>query len=338
MKISTTIIQLFSIPSKLRTPVSPAPGENRDASFRCWGKLLAGLALVSLAPLAVLHAAEAPKPASGGKGRQFNAQDVFDYRQPLIFQDAFQAAHFGTWNFSEDDRYRLPQETPERIQMVDAPGLGTGHKAVRFAVRRGPNSFRSEISLPHEPGFHERWYGERIYVPGDWVFDPGRAVDIVLQWHALPGNWKATFPNLEISIGNTNWFIRQSFGSAQTRPMRVNERLAEPVQRGAWVAWVIHAKWSPGADGVLQIWRDGKLVLDRKGPNVYSTIGVDYTPYLKTGIYHPEWHLDKDGKREAFDKEHPVATNKVIYATDIKIGDERASYEAVCPGTIRSLK
>jgi len=338
MKISTAITGLFSGPWKPRTPLFPALGAKHGPRFQCLGKLLASLALVSLAHLPVLRAAETPQSAAGGKGRQFSAQEVFDYRQPLIFQDAFQAAQFGKWNFSEDDRYRLPKETPERIQIMDAPDLGAGQKAVRFAVRRGPNSFRSEISLPHEPGFHERWYGERIYVPGDWVFDPGRAVDIVLQWHALPGNWKATFPNLELSIGNTNWFIRQSFGSAQTKPTRVNERLAEPVQRGAWVAWVIHAKWSPGADGVLQIWRDGKLVLDRKGPNVYSTIGVDYTPYLKTGIYHPEWHLDKAGKREAFDKENPVATNKVIYVTDIKIGDERASYDIVCPRMTRSLK
>ncbi|HXE41985.1 MAG TPA: hypothetical protein VN516_03085, partial [Candidatus Baltobacteraceae bacterium] len=61
------------------------------------------------------------------------------------------------------------------------------------------------------------------------------------------------------------------------------------------------------------------------------TIGTEYTPYLKTGIYHPEWHFDKDGKSEAFNKEIPVATNKVIYATEIKVGDERAKFEGVAP-------
>ena len=71
--------------------------------------------------------------------------------------------------------------------------------------------------------------------------------------------------------------------------------------------------------------------MDAKGTNVYSTIGVEYTPYLKTGIYHPEWHLDKDGRREAFDKETPVATNIIIYVTDIKMGNERAKFEDVAP-------
>lgn len=294
--------------------------------------ILAALLLASLAALPTSAvAAEVPV-------RPFRAKDVFDYRQAVIFQDAFQSGNFGKWNFSEDDRYGIPKETPQRLKIVEAPDLGATKKAVRFTVPRGPNSFRSEISLPHETGFNERWYAERILIPKDWVFDPNRGNDIVMQWHAIPGNWRATFPNLAISIGNTNWFIRQSFGSAQANPTRTNQKLADPVQPGVWVAWVIHAKWSPGAEGLLQIWKDGKLVMDRKGPNVYSTIGVEYTPYLKTGIYHPEWHLDKAGKQEAFDQEDPRAKTKVIYATEIKIGDARARYEDVATSaTARKL-
>ena len=58
---------------------------------------------------------------------------------------------------------------------------------------------------------------------------------------------------------------------------------------------------------------------------------MDYTPYLKTGIFHPQWDLVNDVKREAFDNEHPVATNKVIYVTDIKVGGERAALKDVAP-------
>ncbi len=259
------------------------------------------------------------------------AQNTFDYQQPILFGDDFRSGLFTNWGFSEDDRYGIAGPTPERIKIIDAPGLADGKKAVRFTVPRGTNSFRAEISLPYEKGFNERWYGERIFVPRDWVFDPNRGNDIVMQWHAIPGNWRATFPNLEISIGNTNWFIRQSYGAAQTGPTRTNLKLDGFVQRGAWVSWVVHAKWSPGTNGLIQIWKDGKLVMDKSGTNVYSTIGEEYTPYLKTGIYHPEWHFDKEGKDEAFNKENPVATNKIIYATEIKIGGERAGFEDVAP-------
>jgi len=271
-------------------------------------------------------AAAADEPA-----RPFRAKDVFSDGQAILFQDDFQSGQFRRWNFSEDDRYKLQKETPERIRIVEAPGLESGRKAARFTVPRAPNSFRAEISLPHESGFNERWYGERILVPDEWVFDPNRGNDLVMQWHAIPGNWRATYPNLEISVGNTNWYIRQSFGSAQTKPTRTNERLGDPVRPGVWTSWVIHAKWSPRDDGLLQIWKDGKIVLERKGPNVYTTIGEEYTPYLKTGIYHPEWHLDKEGKKDAFEKERAVATNKVICVTDVKVGGERAKYEDVAP-------
>jgi len=266
---------------------------------------------------------------AAGKVRQ-TAEDVFNFQQPILFDDNFQSGRFTKWIFSEDDRYDLVEPTRERIQIVDAPDLA-GKKAVRFDVPRGTNSFRAEISLPYEKGFNERWYGERFYIPRDWVFDPNRGNDLVMQWHAIPGNWRATFPNLEISIGNTNWFIRQSYGAAQAGPTRTSLKLDGFVQRGTWVSWVVHAKWSPGTNGLIQIWKDGKLVVDKPGTNVYSTIGVEYTPYLKTGIYHPEWHFDQEGKSEAFAREIPAAMNKVIYATEIKVGDERAKYEDVAP-------
>ena len=288
---------------------------------------------VLLATLSLLPAADAPKPVAAAEVKipHLTAAEVFDYQPPVIFQDDFESGQFGKWRFSENNDYEILHENPERIKIVDAPGLSAGRHAVRFAVRRAPNSFRSEIALPHEPGFQERWYGERIFVPPDWIFDPNRGVDIVMQWHAIPGNWRATYPNLEISIGNTNWFVRQSFGSAQTKPTRTQKILDDPVQPGSWVSWVIHAKWSAGDDGLLQIWKDGKRVVDLKGANVYSTIGVEYTPYLKTGIYHPEWNLKTPDRQKAFDNEKSLATNKVIYATDIKIGNERAKFEDVAP-------
>ena len=290
-------------------------------------------ALWFLTPLVALHAADHPPSVipAPEKTRHLSARQVFDQGHPVIFQTNFTSNPLDNWELSEDDRYRLDQADPARLAVVDAPGLGSGHKAVRFAVPRAPNSFRAEISLPFEKGFNERWYGERMLIPEDWMFDPGKGNDIVMQWHAIPGNGKPTYPNLEISIGKNHWFIRRSFGAAHPTPTRTNQKLDDEVRRGVWLTWVIHAKWSPGADGLLQIWKDGKQVADLKGPNVYSTIGEDYTPYLKTGIYHPEWHLDTDRKREAFAKDTPVATQKVVYVTDVKIGNEKAALEDIMP-------
>jgi hypothetical protein len=113
--------------------------------------------LLLLTASALLHAADTPEPTATPeeKARRLRAKDVFDFRQSIIFQDDFQSGQFVKWGFSEDAQYGLPQPTPERIRIVDAPGLGERRKAVRFFVERAPDSFRSEISLPHEFGFQE---------------------------------------------------------------------------------------------------------------------------------------------------------------------------------------
>ncbi len=291
--------------------------------------LLAALALT----LSCKAAEESPVPAvtPAAKPRAFKAVDVFDVNKPVMFQDHFAGPAFDKWTFSENDQYRLSEPHPERIEIRDAPGLPSGRKAVRFAVDRAPDSFRSELSLPSESGFRERWYSELMLIPEEWVFDPARDHDIVMQWHALPGNGKPTHPNLALSVQDNHWFLQRVFGSPQTNPTRIVTKLDDPVQKGVWVSWVIHAKWSPRDDGVLQIWKDGKLTVDLKGPNVYGTIGIEYTPYLKTGIYHPEWHLNDDRKKEAFAKAQPVSTRKVVWVTEVKVGSEKATYADMAP-------
>jgi hypothetical protein len=271
--------------------------------------------------------ADAPK----AKFKAPTAAEVFDPKAPALFADDFATGTFSAkWRFSQNADYAVVTPDPELIRIVDAPDL-PGKKAVRFSVVRAPDVFRSEISLPHENGWNERWYGERVLIPKEWVRDPAKPVDIVMQWHGLPGNFRATYPNVEISVGDDRWLIRQSFGDPKTKPTRRETKLEDRVQLGVWTSWVIHAKWSPNDDGLLQVWKDGKLVADLKGPNAYGTIGLEYTPYLKTGIYHPEWHVSQEGVKRRFDADKPVAPHKVVYITDLKVGDARARYEDMVP-------
>ena len=47
--------------------------------------------------------------------------------------------------------------------------------------------------------------------------------------------------------------------------------------------WRVHAVWSGDRNGVLQIWRDGKLVVDRRGKNLNGDGGGG--TFFKLGIY-----------------------------------------------------
>ena len=93
------------------------------------------------------------------------------------------------------------------------------------------------------------------------------------------------------------------------------------------MSWVIHAKWSPGKNGLVRIWKDEDLVLDQKGPNVYGTIGKEYTPYLKTGLYHSEWHLNSEARKKRYEAETLGVTKKEAYVAKVVVGSEDATYE-----------
>lgn len=259
------------------------------------------------------------------------------YDSDGFFRDDFRAGTLAKWSLSEDDRYGIAAPTPGRIDLLDAPGLPPGTKAVRFTVPRAPNSFRAEISTRHEEGYQERWYSQRLLVPQEWVPEfQAKGNDIVMQWHGIPGNGKPTYPNLEISIGRDKWFVRQGFGSGRA-PTRSNKELDEKVIPGQWTSWVIHAKWSPGKDGRIRIWKDAKLVFETTGPNVYGDIGIEYTPYLKTGIYHPEWNLkDREDRRLSFEKDKPQSLLKTIYVTGLKIGRADQNFETMNPAPVSS--
>ena len=259
--------------------------------------------------------------------RRFSARQVFDYKQPILFESDFGGQGFNKWKLSEDDRYGLAKANPDRLKIVGAPGMVGRIQAVRFFVPRKPNFFRAEISLPSEKGFNERWYGILSYVPRHWNVDPNEAADILIQWHAIPGNWRPTYPNLSICINNSNWQVRQNFGSPQKNPERKLYNLDKPLDLGQWVAWIIHANWSPGKDGLLRIWKDGEKVLDQRGANVYGTIGKEYTPYLKTGIYHPEWNLNSDARKKRYEAEIPGVTKKETYVAKVVVGSEDATYD-----------
>ena len=264
---------------------------------------------------------------------------VFDAKPPLLMQDDFAESTdpLRRWVLNEDDRYDLLKANPARLEVTDAPGL-PGEKAVRLFVPRAPNSFRAEITMPSENSWSERWYGERVLLPKGWVNDPSNERTIVMQWHGLPGNFRPTYPNLDISVRHDRWNISRSFGDPKTKATRDFAVLDGPIEPGVWVSWVLHAKWSPGEDGLLQIWRDGQIAFERHGPNVYGTIGINYTPYLQTGIYHPSWHITNDASQRAFEKETesktPVAS-QTVYVTDVKIGTEHATYNDVAPAKRR---
>ena len=220
-------------------------------------------------------------------------------------------------------------------QIVTSPVRG-GSKAARYELRYADpkhDSARSERiykgnSRIGKVGGPDEWYGFSIYLPPDYEIDddPHRwkglgKGEIVAQWHSTPdpgeispspplalytdlGKWKFTSvhsSNPILTSNNGTWvFLWEA-----------------PYQRGVWTDWVVHVKWSYQSNGFLEIWQNGKKVVDYKGPNSYNDKGNNY---FQWGIYKAHWN-----------KGPSHVTRRIIYNDELRIGDSTSSYNEVAP-------
>lgn len=216
------------------------------------------------------------------------------------------------------------------VQIIQSPARAGDH-AARFELRRDdPNvqtSKRTELVQKPVPANSERWYGFSLMLPSDWETES--SFEIVTQWHSIPDfdlkeDWRS--PSLYLSVRNKVWRITNRW-DPKLRTLK-NDPKPEggiatlwegPYQKGVWTDWVVHVKWSSQSDGLLEVWKNGELVVSKKGPNTYND---RQGPYLKMGLYKPDWK---------YSPKKSTAKVRVLYADEVRIGDGSANYAAVAP-------
>ncbi|MEM9450624.1 MAG: polysaccharide lyase [Cyanobacteria bacterium P01_E01_bin.6] len=225
-------------------------------------------------------------------------------------------------------------DTPKQnysLTLEDSPS-GPG-KAARFELRRGDpwvsGSIRSELSAVRLDTDAEMWYRFRVYIPENWEFDP--LPDTFAQWHNVldknlgEGQVNVGGPPLTMYIeGDQIRIVNRSDSNpvtTQDSPTRqVEDVWVGNYEKGAWIDWVVHVNWSYKADGVLQIWKDDELIVDKTGPTSFNDQNY---PYMKFGIYKwiwkdPAW-LDPE--------DYSKVNTRVLYFDDVVIQDAIGSTE-----------
>ena len=61
--------------------------------------------------------------------------------------------------------------------------------------------------------------------------------------------------------------------------------------RDRYQDFVFHVKWSSGADGILEVYREDTMVYQKFGPNTYND---QQSPFLKLGVYKGAYLSDTD--------------------------------------------
>jgi hypothetical protein len=254
----------------------------------------------------------------------------------LIFFDGFET---GGFRFIVGE-YKGPKTGPlwaqaqfqgdHAVSFVDTPAR-SGKKAVRFEWRK---AFLNKTNTSKKAMIHygkvtsvegaERWYGFSMYMPEkDFPVEPKYNI-VFFQLHATPDKHlkeKYRIPLFSI-VHRKGWLCsHHSYDPVKVSPhndnIKKNNVLIKicPLQKlwNKWTDFVVHVKLSLKGQGLLQVWMDGKLVVDQKNINIgYND---DIGPYPSWGIY------SYNGKNK-----------RVLFFDEIYVGNEKADYFKVAPG------
>lgn len=181
--------------------------------------------------------------------------------------------------------------------------------------------------------FGEQWCWFSHYFPHDWIIDYPRGADgdasylvphareLVLQYHESPDAGDAAhYPSLQMYVYGERMCVALTYDTTATSPNTSAGRVPNlqvlsswPLVRGRWIDWVVRLKVSYAADGILEVYRDGRLEFAETGvPTFYNDI---LGGYFKGGLY-------RYGDTQ-------MPNSRTIYHRGFVLGDANSSYTEV---------
>jgi hypothetical protein len=225
-------------------------------------------------------------------------------------QTGFNSSEGGDWNGVEaanENSITRSTEQAKKGSYSAKFNLNKTDSYVSGSLRAELTDWNGRMTDPKS----ERWYGISMFLPTSYIADA--CEEIVFQWHGvnsidLDGK-SMNNPPIAMLTRNGIWELmimgtKINLGSYTTN---------------AWTDWVLHIKFSPdGSNGIVEVWKNGKLVLTRTGKNTHNdSVGN----YFKMGIYKYGW---KDG--------YPTnTTSRTAYYDEVRTGNANSSYAEVAP-------
>lgn len=214
---------------------------------------------------------------------------------------------------------------PDQIRMTWSP-MYKGRPSIEFNLHKADSpAVRAEVrqtTQPNEPD--EMWIGYAEYLPSAYWSLHDAHNSVICQLHEIPDwhlgeNWRS--PPIMKKIVNGRYYVNIMWAddSVNTNASKDGEVTLDlgPILTDQWVKWVFKIKFSPTNTGILQIWKNGALVVDRVGmPNCFAD---KFYPYFKIGFYGNAWCC------APWRAQIPVQERKV-YIAGLKLGKPGATY------------
>jgi hypothetical protein len=236
-----------------------------------------------------------------------------------------------SWRAGRDHAFHIVAD-PIGVTDSQSPNPTINHVA-RFEVREGdyagdfdrvPNEHgiltsRSEITERFKAKMSETyWYSFRTFIPEDFPIEDNRLV--IAQWHASDEDGEATSPPLTVYYRDGDLLIRARHSDKDKilkddDTIKVNLYRQENFSRGQWHDFIFQVKWSYETDGMVNMWIDGKQVVEYQGGVGYKD---EQGPYFKFGAYRDEEYMVENAQGH---KTKVRATDPyVIYHDDYRRG------------------
>ncbi len=241
----------------------------------------------------------------------------------FIFQDDFQNAPVFN-NGNPALGYTGWDETCCNWSFVNSDSFAvSATKSGRFELRKtdpSPQPNDSKRTQMEWNGFAVPmgavWYAMDI-MPAAWMGIDPAPEDLFDLHDRMPGGASSNWTN-PFGIWNENghWTAHITY---QTLPIATNSPITKRydlgvVVPGKFVNWVLHTNYSWRDTGYVQLWKDGVLVIDYKGPCAYN--GAMPDPYFKFGIYKWPW------ASSTFQPPSSQVT-RVFYFDNFKVGNRQ---------------
>lgn len=193
------------------------------------------------------------------------------------------------WSIHPDSTqgYNVHNVGNSSARIVTRP-VAQGRYAAEFQVRpttgTNPNDRAELVATQAESGGYPGqtwWYGWWTYFPG-----PPQA-----WWHA-GGDWNDitqffstdNVPS-QLTIGIDAANRRSPAIYAEGIPLR-RKRILASLRYGHWFHFLVHARWSTGPDGFVEMWLDGRNVIRRlQGPTLRNQHAPASSALTSPGMY-----------------------------------------------------
>jgi hypothetical protein len=145
-------------------------------------------------------------------------------------------------------------------------------------------SVRSQAYETEQKQPHDAWYAWDMYFPSDFpvgLQQPAAGFYQFAYWHN--GECQNLTLASETANGTALFLQTQTFVGGDCQPAQRLPVADLKSLRGRWHRVEMHVVWSRGADGLAEIWLDGKFRQRLSGRNI--TAGAPARNYFKFGIY-----------------------------------------------------